>query len=106
MSSRRVPDGATSRAVAAAAPAIPVVGGVVAGGWASGSRMSAPSPRPSAFRGIGNHLPGKLKISFCAFTVYVVQNNRFTEARGFGEPDISEDHGLKDLLAEEAAEVG
>ena len=36
----------------------------------------------------------------------VVGKNRFTETGGFCEPDAAWDHGLKDLVAKEIAEVG
>ena len=50
--------------------------------------MSAPSPRPSAFLGIGNDLLGELRVTFCALAVNIVKNNRFAEAPSFGKPII------------------
>jgi hypothetical protein len=75
----------------------------VAGVCGSGSRMSAPSPRPKAFLGIGYYLLCKLRVSLCALTVYIIENNRFTEAWCFRKPDISGNQALKDLVAKEAA---
>src|ERR1700687_2188004 len=67
--------------------------------------MSAPSPRPSAFLGIGNDLLGELRVSFCALAVNVVKNDRFTEAWRFRKSYISRNHALEDLGSEETAQV-
>src|ERR1700687_6122690 len=71
----------------------------------SGSRMSAPSPRPSAFLGIGNDLLGELRVAFCALAVNVVKNDRFTKTWRFREADIAGNHALKDWCSEETAQI-
>ena len=77
-----------------------------AGADGSGSRMSAPSPRPKAFLGIGNYLLGELRVAFRPFTVYVIENNRLTKTWRFGKPHIARYYALKDLRAEKAAQIG
>src|SRR5579871_228244 len=99
-----------SRAGATAAPCV-VVATAPGCSWtgatgASGSRMSAPSPRPNAFLGIADDLLGKLCIALSALAMDIVENNRFTKTRCFGEPNIAWDHTLEDLCSEEAAEIG
>src|SRR5271167_240848 len=76
-----------------------------AGACGSGSRMSAPSPRPNAFLGIGYNLLGKLRVSLSALTMYIIENNRLTETRSFCETHIPRDDGLKYLSSEETAQV-
>src|ERR1700674_2914107 len=71
----------------------------------SGSRMSAPSPRPSAFLGIGNNLLGELRVAFCALAMNVVENYRLTETWRFRKTHISRNHALKDLCSEETAQI-
>src|SRR5262249_42871688 len=102
-----------SRAGAAAAAADPVeidavrcgsVAGAVCAG--SGSRMSAPSPRPKAFLGIGNYLLGELCIALRPLTVHVIENNRFTETWGFSQPYVARNHTLKHLRSEKTTQVG
>src|SRR6476660_5649326 len=100
----------TSRAGAAAAPPAVATGAelrfsTAGAGAGSGSRMSAPSPRPNAFLGIGNHLLAELRVALGPFTVYVIENNRLTEAWGFGEPYIAGNYTLKDLCSEKAAQI-
>src|SRR5712664_3277874 len=60
--------------------AVGPVGGAACG---SGSRMSAPSPRPSAFLGIGDYLLSQLNVAFGSLTMHIIENNRLTEAWGF-----------------------
>src|ERR1700751_5819190 len=100
---------AGSRAGAAAAPpaAETGVGGGIstAGVEGSGSRMSAPSPRPKAFLGIGNYLLGELRVTLRPFTMYVIENNRFTEARSFRQAYIARNHALKDLRTKKTAKI-
>src|SRR5271157_5162540 len=67
--------------------------------------MSAPSPRPSAFLGIGNHLLRKLCICLRTSTMYVIENNRFTETWSLCQANVSRYHGLKYLFSEEAPQV-
>src|SRR6202795_170917 len=69
----------------------------------SGSRMSAPSPRPSAFLGIGNDLLGELRVAFRPFAVNVVKNDRFTETWCLRKPHIARNHALEDLRSKETA---
>src|ERR1700722_3441101 len=80
-------------------------GGGVRGVCGSGSRMSAPSPRPKAFLGIGNYLLCKLRVPFCALTMYIIENNRLTETRSLGKPHVARDQALKDLGSEKTAQV-
>src|ERR1700751_946245 len=68
-------------------------GGV--GTCGSGSRMSAPSPRPNAFLGICNYLLSKLRIPLRTFAVYIIENDRLTKARRFRQPHISRNQALK-----------
>src|SRR5215469_10556186 len=101
--------GPVSRAGATAAPLGTVANEVdvgAIGACGSGSRMSAPSPRPSAFLGIDDYLLGELRIALCPFTMDIIENNRLTEARSLGQTDISWDYALKDLGSKEASEVG
>src|SRR5438876_8400480 len=67
--------------------------------------MSAPSPRPSAFLGIGNELLGELRIAFCALAVNIVENNRLAETWRFREPHIARNHAFEDLRSKEAAQI-
>src|ERR1700719_269278 len=94
----------------AGSAAVPAAGDPDAGGTAaacgSGSRMSAPSPRPSAFLGIGDYLLGQLRVALGPFAVYIIENNRLAKARGFGEPDIPRNDALKDLRPKETAQIG
>src|ERR1700682_1667620 len=71
----------------------------------SGSRMSAPSPRPSAFLGIGNDLLGELRVAFCALAVNIVKNDRFTETWRFRKSHIPRNHALKDLGSKKTAQI-
>src|SRR5437899_13045968 len=67
--------------------------------------MSAPSPRPSAFLGIGNNLLGEQHIAFCALTVTIVKNDWFSKTWRLGKPHIAWDHALKYLRSEESAQI-
>src|SRR5712664_1829009 len=67
--------------------------------------MSAPSPRPSGFLGIGNDLLGELRVAFSALTMNVVKNDGFPETWCFCKAHIARNHALKDLRAEEAAQI-
>src|SRR2546430_14867465 len=67
--------------------------------------MSAPSPRPSAFLGIGNDLLGELCIAFCALAVNIVKNDRFAETWRFREPHVARNHAFEDLRSKEAAQI-
>src|SRR5262249_31169651 len=73
---------------------------------ASGSRMSAPSPRPNAFLGIVNDLLGELAIGLCALAMYIIENNRFTETRRLCEPHVPRNHATEDLSPEKTAQIG
>src|SRR5882724_8758232 len=68
--------------------------------------MSAPSPRPSAFLGIGNDLLGELRVAFCALAMSVVVNNWFSEARCFRKPHIARNNAMKNLCSKETAQIG
>src|SRR5579863_10427401 len=99
-----------SRAGAAAAPPAVAtgVGGAMstAGVAGSGSRMSAPSPRPKAFLGIGNYLLGELRVALGPLAVYVIENNRLTETWRLGKAHVARNDTLKDLSAEETTQIG
>src|SRR5208337_64921 len=114
MSICRAPEGAGLKAGAAAAAAPPELcaagaacGVVDVAGVAeavgSGSRMSAPSPRPNAFLGIADNLLGELCVALSALTVYIIENNRLTKTRCFGKANVARDQALEDLSAEETA---
>src|SRR5271165_5660061 len=94
--------GAAAEPLAVTTAAVGGVAGVA--GCGSGSRMSAPSPRPNAFLGIGYNLLGELRVSLSALTMYIIENNRLTETRRFGETHIPRDNALKHLGAEETAQ--
>src|SRR5260370_25590186 len=103
------PGCAASRAGALAVPLAVVACGCIGAGsgelLGSGSRMSAPSPRPSAFLGIGNDLLGELRVAFCALAGNVVKNYRFTKTWRFRNSHISRNHALKNLCSEETAQI-
>src|SRR5258708_24085768 len=67
--------------------------------------MSAPSPRPSAFLGIGNHLLGELSVAFCALAMNIVENDRLPETWSFRQPHIARNHTLEDLSSKEGAQI-
>src|SRR5882757_658360 len=96
------PPGATE-CDGAGVPVLPAGG--AAGVCGSGSRMSAPSPRPKAFLGIGNYLLCKLRVSFGALTMYIIENNRFTKTRSLGKTNIPRNQALEDLRSKEAAQI-
>src|SRR5467141_1170425 len=75
------------------------------GAFGSGSRMSAPSPRPSAFLGIGNDLLGELRVAFSALAVNVVKNDRFSETGCFCKAHIARNHAFEYLRSEETAQI-
>src|SRR5882672_8625227 len=75
------------------------------GAFGSGSRMSAPSPRPSAFLGIGNNLLGELRVALRPFAMNVIKNNRFPETRRFRQANIARNHALKDLRSKETPQI-
>src|SRR6266446_6415621 len=109
MSTSRGPAGAVSRAgTAAAPPAVVACGGMgAASGCAlgSGSRMSAPSPRPSAFLGIGNYLLGELRVAFRPLAMNVIKNNRLPEAGSFRQANVARNHTVKDLGTKKTAQI-
>src|SRR3977135_737434 len=67
--------------------------------------MSAPSPRPSAFLGIGDNLLGELRVAFRPFAVNVVQNDWFTEAWRLGKAHIAWNDALEYLGSEETTQI-
>src|SRR5260370_1504145 len=94
-----------SRAGAAAAAAPTACWGAGGGTWGSGSRMSAPSPRPSAFLGIGDYLLSQLCVAFGSPAMHVIENNKLTEAWGFRHAYITRNNALKDLRTEKAPQI-
>src|SRR5271156_2770550 len=101
--------GAPSRAGATAAPpGVVAKEGAGPGGLGicgSGSRMSAPSPRPSAFLGIDDYLLGELRIALGPFTMNIVENDRFTETWSFRQTNIARNDALKYLRTKKASQV-
>src|SRR6516165_6169504 len=98
MSSCRGPVGCAGLKVGAAAAPPEATAGIAAGEFGcslgacgSGSRMSAPSPRPNAFLGIGDYLLGKLCITLSALAVHVIENNWLTKARCFRQTNVPRD---------------
>src|ERR1700682_4390568 len=84
----------------------PTAGGPVGGRTCgSGSRMSAPSPRPSAFLGIGDYLLSQLCVAFGSLTVHIIENNRLTKTRCFRKADITRNDALKNLRTEKATQI-
>src|SRR6267378_2582407 len=75
------------------------------GTFGSGSRMSAPSPRPSAFLGIGDNLLGELRVAFRPFAVNVVKNDWFPETGRFCQANIARNDALKDLRTKKTAQI-
>src|ERR1700716_2025135 len=73
--------------------------------FGSGSRMSAPSPRPSAFLGIGNNLLGELRVAFRPFAVNVVKKDWFPETGRFRKANIARNHTVKNLRSEKTAQI-
>src|SRR5260370_36520022 len=60
--------------------AVGPVGGAAGG---SGARMSAPSPRPSAFLGIGHYLLSQLNVAFGSLALHVLDTNSLTNTWRF-----------------------
>src|SRR5258707_2759271 len=100
------PVGAPSRAGAAAAPLEVTAkfwtGGGSTGTCGSGSRMSAPSPLPSAFLVIKDDLLSKIGVALGPFAVNVVKDDGFAETGRLGKAHISRYQCLEDLCAEKA----
>src|SRR5271157_2131613 len=71
----------------------------------SGSRISAPSPFPKAFLGMGRYLLGKLDVGFGPSTTNVVDNDGLPVARCLRQSYIARNHGRKDLRTEETPQV-
>ena len=67
--------------------------------------MSASSPRPSAFLGIGDHLPGELRVALRPFAVHIIENNRLTKTWRLGQADIPGNYRLKYLVPEKSAQI-
>src|SRR5437660_4794856 len=93
----------------AALPAVDGCGCVDAGAGSdflpSSSRMSAPSPRPSAFLAIRYHLFCKMRVAFGPFAIRVVENDGFAETRGFCQANIARNDALENLLPEESVQI-
>src|SRR5580700_2732531 len=100
-----------SRAGATAAALLPLVACAVAAGaggagtCGSGSRISAPSPLPSAFLVIGNDLLGELRIALSPFAMNIVKDDWFPETWRFGKPHIARNHALKYLRPKETSQI-
>src|SRR5215472_15383693 len=95
-----------------AAAALPAAVGCGCGGAGAGSgflpsssRMSAPSPRPSAFLAISDHLLGQMRVALCPPAVWVVKNNGFAEARRFRKANVTRNDALEYLRAEKGAQI-
>src|SRR5436309_12861929 len=71
----------------------------------SSSRMSAPSPRPSAFLAILDHLFCKMRVALCPSAVGVVKNDGFAETGCFCQSNIARNDALEKLLPKEGAQV-
>src|SRR5579885_2726260 len=101
---------ADSRAGAAAAAPCPAAcpGSTAgfAGAGPSGSRISAPSPRPSAFLGISDNLLGELRVALRALAVKIVENDWFSETWCFREAHVARNQALEDLRAEKTTQIG
>src|ERR1700730_15917088 len=93
-----------SRAGAAAA-APTACWGAGGGTCGSGSRMSAPSPRPNAFLGIGDYLLSQLCVPFGSLAMHIIENNRLTETWSFRKANVARNNALKDLRTEETAQI-
>src|SRR5205085_3214324 len=95
-----------------AAAALPAVGGcgcVDAGAASdflpSSSRISAPSPRPSAFLAIRYHLFRKMNVAFRPPAGGVIKNDGLAETRRLRQTDVARNDALEDLRAEERAQI-
>src|SRR3972149_9528627 len=89
----------------AAAVADAAAGTELTCGGGSGSRISALSPLPSAFLGIGDDLLGKLDVGFSTSTMYVVEDDWLSMTGGFCKAHVARDDGFKHLGAKEAAKI-
>src|SRR5215469_17412846 len=67
--------------------------------------MSAPSPRPSAFLDIMDHLFGQMRVALCPFAVRVIKNNRLAETWRFRQANVARNDALEDLRPEERTQV-
>src|SRR5579885_3133585 len=101
---------AASRAGAAAVAPCPTACPGSTAGFAgaapSGSRISAPSPRPSAFLGISDNLLGELRVALRALAVKIVENDWFSETWCFREAHVARNQALEDLRAEKTTQIG
>src|SRR5579884_2565981 len=101
---------ADSRAGAAAAAPCPAACPGSTAGFAgaapSGSRISAPSPRPSAFLGISDNILDALRVALRALAVKIVENNWFSKTYCLREAHGTLKQALKDLLGKKTAQIG
>src|SRR5580704_8949740 len=81
------------------------MGGTSGRACGSGSRMSAPNPRPSAFLGIGNYLLGELGVALSPFAMNIVENDWFSKTRRFRQPHIPRNHALEYLRPKETPQI-
>src|SRR5712672_2732565 len=77
----------------------------VGGACGSGSRMSAPSPRPGAFLGINNDLPGEMHVALCPFAMNIVIDDWFSKTWRFGQAYIPRNNTLENLRSKETAQI-
>src|SRR5690242_16120969 len=75
------------------------------GACGSGSRMSAPSPRPSAFLGIGNDLLGEMHVTLRPFAMNIVKDDWFSKTWRFGQAHIARNYTFENLCSKETAQV-
>src|SRR5258706_2563468 len=64
--------------------------------------MSEASPRPNAFLAMIHYLARKVHVAHRSDTAWIVNDDRFTEARGFAQPNVSWNHRAVDPLGEVA----
>src|SRR5262252_4987197 len=71
----------------------------------SSSRMSAPSPRPSAFLAIMDHLFRKMRVALCPFALGVIKNDGLPKTRRLCQTNVARNDAFEDLVTEEGAQV-
>src|SRR5437588_12951459 len=93
----------------AALPAVDGCGCVDAGAGSdflpSSSRISAPSPRPSAFLAIRYHLFRKMRVALRPSAVRVIKNDGLAETRRLRQTAVARNVALEDLRAGNRAQV-
>src|SRR2546422_391060 len=71
----------------------------------STSPRRALSPRPKALLVMLHDLPGKFEVTRCPSAFRVVKQDRFSITRRFGQPDVSGNQRVEDLVAEKILQV-